>query len=187
MNKFYVYSYLKTDGSPYYIGKGKNNRAYLQNRHFVQIPKDRKNIKFVAKNLIETDALAFEKLLISKLGRLDIGTGILENKSEGGRLPAKLSPESRNKMSKHRLGKKASQATLDKLKGRIPWNKGKTGVMKTPWNKGKTYKSIPCSEEKKAKLSVALKGRLSHKRTPDQVQKWRETMAQKKRDKELGL
>ena len=47
-----------------------------------------------------------------------------------------------------------------KLKGREAWNKGKKG--KEPWNKGKKgYKTKPCSEERKLKISKANKGRTS--------------------------
>lgn len=41
-------------------------------------------------------------------------------------------------------GKVHSEETLDKisssLKGKIPWNKGKSGIMPVPWNKGKKLK-----------------------------------------------
>jgi group I intron endonuclease len=43
---------------------------------------------------------------------------------------------SRKKMRKSHLGKKLPQETINKMKGRIPWNKGKKSVV-IPWNKGK--------------------------------------------------
>ena len=77
----YVYAYLREDGSPYYIGKGVGNR--YKKRHSIAIPPEER-IQFVANNLTNEEACAFEKLLILKLGRKDLGTGILRNQTEGG-------------------------------------------------------------------------------------------------------
>ena len=63
----------------------------------------------------------------------------------------KVPQEWRDKVSKIHKGKKLSLGHVKKLRGRIPWNKGKTGIYsiktlklmgknrigKIPWNKGK--------------------------------------------------
>jgi hypothetical protein len=82
-NIYYVYSYLREDGSPYYIGKGKNKRAWSK-KHSVNLPQNKDNIVIIEKNLSAGDALKLETDLISYYGRKDNGTGILRNKTDGG-------------------------------------------------------------------------------------------------------
>ena len=83
MNNFYTYAYLREDGTPYYIGKGSGNRAYLQLNHKVKTP-DKSRVLVLKDNLKEEDANKHEKYIISVLGRKDLGTGILRNLTDGG-------------------------------------------------------------------------------------------------------
>jgi hypothetical protein len=99
MNKFYVYMYLREDGTPYYVGKGYGRRAYSVARTIPKPPKDR--IVFPYTNLTEEDAFQKEVELIVKYGRKDIGTGILRNLTSGGEGASGLvlNEETRKQMS----------------------------------------------------------------------------------------
>jgi hypothetical protein len=82
MTNYYTYAYLREDGTPYYIGKGKNHRLY-DKRHTVGVPK-KERVLILKNNLTEEEAFRHEVYMISILGRKDLGTGILRNKTNGG-------------------------------------------------------------------------------------------------------
>jgi hypothetical protein len=82
-NFYYVYAYLRKDGTPYYIGKGQGGRMNQKHNNVGMPPKDRR-VK-LKENLTEKESHQYEIELIKKYGRkgLDEG-GILRNTSIGG-------------------------------------------------------------------------------------------------------
>jgi hypothetical protein len=82
-NDFYTYAFLREDGTPYYIGKGKGGRAFKVQGRCAKVP-PRGRILFLKKNLTEEEAFKHERYMIALFGRKDKGTGILLNFTDGG-------------------------------------------------------------------------------------------------------
>lgn len=91
---FYTYLYIRTDGTPYYVGKGQGKRC-LSRQHSVFVPLPSRI--FVQYWSSEAEALSMEKWWITLFGRQDLGTGILRNHSDGGEQPVNLSPEAKQR------------------------------------------------------------------------------------------
>ena len=83
-NIYYIYAYLRKDGTPYYIGKGKDNRAWKKGKGEINPPKDKNKIIIMENNLSEIGSLSLERFYIRWYGRIDLATGILRNKTDGG-------------------------------------------------------------------------------------------------------
>lgn len=118
---FYIYFYLRTDGTPYYCGKGCRDRAWTDHSsHGIWTPNNDR-IVIAEHRLTNTGALALERFYIRWYGRINLGTGILHNKTDGGdgiagaktgRTSDDFSEEWRKNISVAKTGKT------------IAWNKG---------------------------------------------------------------
>jgi len=82
---FYTYLWLREDGTPYYVGKGKGNRGFTSHKHRQNCPP--LDHILIQEFLSEDDAFEAEKLLIAYYGRIDLGTGCLRNMTPGGDHP----------------------------------------------------------------------------------------------------
>jgi len=117
---FYTYLWLREDGSPYYVGKGKGDRAF-EDHGWGRPPKDSSRI-ILQYWLDESTALAFEIYQIDFWGRKDLGIGILRNMTDGGENPPKsrkgkrqpaTSEATKLKLSRILTGMKKPPRTLD--------------------------------------------------------------------------
>jgi hypothetical protein len=160
-NDYYTYAYLREDGTPYYIGKGRNKR-HLQNcGRGCQIPKDRSRILFLKQNLTEGEAFKHERYMIFLYGRIDLGTGILRNKSDGGEGPSNriLTDQTRKRMSD------AAKKRFQNPKEREKYAARRRGKPGPPMHDNTREALIaantgrPCSEETKRKISEANRGK----------------------------
>ena len=151
---YYVYSYLREDNSPYYIGKGSGKRAYTKGPKEVKPPRDKSRVRILKENLTEEDAFLVEKLYILMFGRKDLDTGILRNKTDGGDGASGtiVSPETRRKRSERMKGVKRPQWIYDKIAAS---NRGKKASAETRAKLSAAGKNRKCSEEHKRKVSEA--------------------------------
>ena len=144
-NDYYIYFYLRSRdsaigkaGTPYYVGKGKDRRAY-HTGHSYAVPKDKNNIVFVLNNLTEEQAFQNEIDFISWYGRVDSGNGILRNLTDGGEGMSGWVP---SEETKRKIGES---------------NKGKTHSEESRRKIGESKKGKTRSEETKRKISKASK------------------------------
>jgi hypothetical protein len=179
--RFYVYAYLRSRpskygeiGSPYYIGKGQTDRRFSK-LHNAKPPQDPVNNVLLKEGLAETDALEEEIRLIKLYGRIDIGTGCLRNRTDGGdgasgfihppeskekmrlsharEVRGPRSQETRDRMSRAHLGKKKSPEAAKKSR------LARTGVKRSPEfrERMRLFQSSPATKEK-IRLAKEAKG-----------------------------
>lgn len=151
---FYTYLWLREcggeflAGTPYYAGKGKGDRAFVIQGHRQNPPKDRSFI-LVQEFPDEATAFAAEKFLISYYGRIDLGTGCLRNRTDGGEGQSGriVSQETRSKMRLSHIGIGHKHSDESRLK----MSKAKLG------NKNCLGRKV--SEETRRRLSVSHLGK----------------------------
>ena len=141
---YYTYAYLREDKTPYYIGKGNGGRIYKKGTGEVNPPKDKSRIIYLKQNLTEEEAFKHEIYMIDVFGRIDLGTGILRNKTDGGEGTSGVvkSEETRKKISEAGRGRTHSEETRKKI--------------------GEAKKGKTASEETKIKMSEASSGKNHH-------------------------
>lgn len=149
---YYVYAYLRKDGTPYYIGKGTKNRINAPHGK-INLPPEKNRRIILENNLSEIGAFAIERRLIKWYGRKGIDkSGILLNRTDGG-----VGGDTSRFRKIYTATVEHRKAISEANKGKTPWNKGKTGV-----SSGNTK---PRSEEVKKKISKSLTGKKQSQET----------------------
>jgi hypothetical protein len=136
--KYYTYAYLREDGTPYYIGKGKGYRCNYGTGKNCNPPKDRSRIIKLKQNLTEKEAFKHEVYMIAIFGKKCDGTGILMNIADGGNAPPVLRGDN-HPMKKEENRRKVSE----KLKGKN----------NPQWGKPAPNRGVPIKEEVRNKIT----------------------------------
>ena len=196
---YYTYAYLREDRTPYYIGKGKGNRAYRRRKKDIKPPRDKSRIIFLKQNLTEEEAFKHEIYMIFVYGRKDLGTGILHNRTNGGDGTSGrvLSEETKKKISASNKGKtrssgfkgkkhsiKSKIALSNSSKGRVSPFLGKTHSEETRKKISNSKKGKPLSEDHKRKVGDAFRGK---KRTEEHKRKISQSKLGKKHSEETKI
>lgn len=162
---YYVYLHIKeTDGMPFYIGKGKDKRAYdLRYRNdwwYNIVNKHGFDVIILENDLTEEEAFLSEIYWIDRIGRRDLGNGTLVNLTDGGEGTSNrfISDEFREKCSVRMLGnninygRKCGDVTKEKL------SIANSGCNNYMYGKESAFKGKKHTNESKKKISDNTKG-----------------------------
>jgi len=180
MNNYYVYQYVREDQTPYYIGKGKDDRAWKSHRRSngAEIkPKDTTRIQLLTEDLTEQEAWDLEIELIAKYGLKSAG-GILVNMTSGGE-GGSPSQELREHWSKVKKGIPKPPRTEEHKKNLSESCKGvpkpRTREHQDAWTVASTANWADNTERKK-QVSAMGKANKGRKHTPEALEKKRVAM-----------
>lgn len=180
MNNFYVYLHKKkSDGSVFYVGKGRGNRAYdlkRRSRFWSSVEKIHGvDVCIFADGMSEDQAFNKEVELIKLYGRRQHG-GLLVNLTDGGDgVSGKIwSDQERMIMAKRISGENNVSKRPDVRKKLSEKCIGEKNPMKNPENSAKVAaknKGKKASEETRRKMSEAHKGKVFSAETRERISK----------------
>ena len=166
--RFYVYAYLRADGTPYYVGRGTGNRMIRQQGHAVKVPA-RHCVKVLQDGLTTEEADKWETDLIAILGKKREGTGCLLNWQDGGstRTGFRHRPEFAEYMKQVHKGKKLTAEQRAAFHaGQAAMTREQRVEMGRRSAQARKVNGYSPSAETRLKMSESLKGKNTYERTP---------------------
>ena len=186
MNRFYVYVLFRPDGTPCYVGKGSGRRARAHNSgnsHNAGVRRLASEsgelpMVLIRGRISEAEAFSVEMALIAAVGRRDLGTGPLLNRTAGGDgVSGPRTVEHNEKLRRTRFGRPKTADEIAKIsasmKGRTfslehreaisRAKKGRPGIAPTLETRKKlsaAHKGFRHSAESKAKIGNAHRGKI---------------------------
>lgn len=176
-NKYYVYSHLNSKGEVFYIGKGKDKRAWNKagrSEAWKVCAKNGFSVDILACQLSESDSFLIERKHIARLKNqlcnvTSGGQGIsgmihsdatkekISRSNSKAHIGVKLSAEHVEARASAQRGKPKSETMKAKLRATLSTQENKDALSK----RAKMYAADPVMRAKKAKsLSDALRGRV---------------------------
>ena len=181
---YYVYLWIREDRTPYYVGKGKEYRAYVKHiwgkRWISPPPKDRIVIVKYFDN--EEESYLFEEWLISTYRRKSEG-GILINRSIGGKNRASLirSQEEKEKLRVKSVKKyKQSEKGRETHKKWVEENKERVKEIKKKYRDNNREKLNEKGRNSKTKKELDKKWREQNK---EKMKKYHKQYSEKNKEK----
>lgn len=181
-----VYKHIRKDtNKPFYFGIFENQyRPYEKSRRNdiwdKIVAKTDYEVQIIKEGLTWEEACQMERDLIKEYGRIDKGTGILANLTDGGDGTVGLvrTEEHCDKISKALKGRKLSQDSKDKVSQTLkeyfksnenPW-KGKKHSEETKQKLSNSHKGKPANPNS---ISAMVKANKGKKRSPETIEKLR--------------
>ena len=170
----YVYRHVRLDKNEvFYIGigsdsKGKYKRAFEdshRNPHWHNIVKHGYEVEIMLDDLTWEEACKKEVEFIKLYGRKDLNEGTLVNMTDGGEgiIGCVVTEETRKKLSKSFKGRKHSEESKIKMRGKRLKPRKKTDKVKVGHNLGKKF-----SEETKEKMRLKRLEYWRNKKAPSE-------------------
>lgn len=153
--EYYVYLHYKTgEDKPFYVGKGKGERAYSthnRSKYWHNVATGGYKVEYEFEQLDETTALQMEADLIQMWGRRNLNTGCLVNLTDGGDTNNNrvVTIDTRRRMRDAQLGKKRATSAVEKARQKLAGH--------------------PVSDETREKISRAQIGKVVSNETRDRL------------------